>query len=636
MVDEVQLLKEKLSSLKEISEEKIDTMNRLSSLLLTPQPKEASIIAQRAIMEARAIEYIKGEALALVNAGVNAAAQRQFSDAEDFYKSALKIFEQENDEVQIATVLAKLGNVNLFEGKYGDALGYYNRAIPIREKLNDELGVADLHANSGIIQGLTGNYPLALKSHLAALKTFEKLNQLSRVASSSTNIGIIYYEQHNYEEALAMYERALIIRKEAENTKEVSGLMNNMGNVFHDQGKFIEAKQMHELALELRKQLDDKAKVATSLSNLGDVYKGLGDYTTSLDYYSKALHLFEELNEKRGLVPSYYNLGELYFMQGNFKEAHRFLSSAIKLAEETGLRDHLREAYQDMAKIFAEWENFEEAYRLQLRFIALDKEISNTETSRMMAQLTMRNEIEQKERAAEIEREKNTELTKAYNALDSEKQRSENLLLNILPMEVAEELKQNGKATAKHFDNVTVFFSDFVGFTKVSMLLSPQELVDELHECFKGFDEIISKYSIEKIKTVGDAYLAASGLPIANKSHALDIVCAAREIRDFMLNRKKRLGEKTFEVRIGIHSGSVVAGIVGVKKFAYDIWGDTVNTAARMEQNSVPGRINISESTHELLARSSTFVGSGTSLSFEYRGEIEAKNKGKLKMYFVA
>jgi class 3 adenylate cyclase len=202
-------------------------------------------------------------------------------------------------------------------------------------------------------------------------------------------------------------------------------------------------------------------------------------------------------------------------------------------------------------------------------------------------------------------------------------------LLNILPEEVADELKKCGKATAKHYDDVTILFTDFVGFTKVSMLLTPQQLVDELHECFKGFDEIIAKYNIEKIKTVGDAYMAAAGLPTANAEHASDILRASLEIVEFMRERRKQLGEATFEVRVGVHSGSVVAGIVGVTKFAYDIWGDAVNTAARMEQSSEPGRVNVSQVTFELLNEHPQFM-------FDYRGEIEAKNKGKMKMYFAA
>ena len=208
------------------------------------------------------------------------------------------------------------------------------------------------------------------------------------------------------------------------------------------------------------------------------------------------------------------------------------------------------------------------------------------------------------------------------------KEQANTLLLNILPSEVADELKEKGYADARLFDNVTVFFSDFKSFTTISEKLSPQQLVDELHDCFSAFDNIMHKHNIEKIKTVGDAYLAVSGLPLANPNHAEDAVKAALEIQQFMADRKKQKGnhEGLYDIRVGINSGSVVAGIVGVKKFAYDIWGDTVNTAARMEQNGEAGKINISESTYELVKDKFTC---------EYRGEIEAKNKGKLKMYFV-
>jgi len=214
-----------------------------------------------------------------------------------------------------------------------------------------------------------------------------------------------------------------------------------------------------------------------------------------------------------------------------------------------------------------------------------------------------------------------------FGALTDEKKKSDTLLLNILPEEVAQELKENGNAVARQFDEVTVLFTDFVDFTKAGERMSPQQLVTELHNCFKAFDEIISKYNIEKIKTIGDAYLAVCGLPNADTRHADNIIKAAIEIRDFMAARRKQMAEKTFEIRMGIHTGPVVAGIVGVKKFAYDIWGDTVNTAARMEQSSEAGKINISEATYELVK---------DQLACTYRGEIDAKNKGKMRMYFVS
>ena len=236
---------------------------------------------------------------------------------------------------------------------------------------------------------------------------------------------------------------------------------------------------------------------------------------------------------------------------------------------------------------------------------------------------------EEKEKRAEELMIVNRELVFQNNERkksDHERKKSDDLLLNILPAEVAEELKANGSTKARHFDNVTVLFTDFVNFTNASERMQPQALIDELHACFKAFDEITAKYNIEKIKTNGDAYLAVSGLPTPDAKHAENIVMAAIEINTFMYRRHARLGDKTFEIRIGIHSGSVVAGIVGVTKFAYDIWGDTVNTAARMEQNSEPGKINISKTTYELVHDKFSCV---------CRGEIETKNKGALKMYFV-
>ncbi len=210
-----------------------------------------------------------------------------------------------------------------------------------------------------------------------------------------------------------------------------------------------------------------------------------------------------------------------------------------------------------------------------------------------------------------------------------EKERSDNLLLNILPENVANELKNTGKAEPKFFERSTIMFTDFVGFTKVSSSISPKELVEEIDTIFRQFDAIIEKYKIEKIKTIGDAYLCVSGVPDIASHSALNVVHAAREIIDFLANHTKERKEQnriSFDIRIGIHSGPIVAGIVGVKKFAYDIWGDTVNTAARMEQNSEAGKINISGVTYELIKNE---------IECEYRGKIAAKNKGEIDMYFI-
>ncbi len=213
--------------------------------------------------------------------------------------------------------------------------------------------------------------------------------------------------------------------------------------------------------------------------------------------------------------------------------------------------------------------------------------------------------------------------------LQEEKDKTEELLLNILPKETAEELKLNNKVVPRNYDIVTVLFTDFKGFTMVAEKLTPTELVNEIDYCFKEFDKIISKYRIEKIKTIGDAYMCAAGLPKEYKMNAGEAVKAAIDIRNFMLEYKERCEKENktgFEIRIGLHSGKVVAGVVGIKKYAYDIWGDTVNIAARMESSGEPGKINISGYTYKLIKNK---------FNCTYRGKIEAKNKGEIDMYFV-
>ncbi len=223
-------------------------------------------------------------------------------------------------------------------------------------------------------------------------------------------------------------------------------------------------------------------------------------------------------------------------------------------------------------------------------------------------------------------RSKNQQIEESKKLIEVEKDKSDKLLLNILPEVTANELKAKGMAEPRSYTNSTVIFTDFKGFTQSSSQLSPNELLRNLDEYFVQFDEIIGKYNLEKIKTIGDAYMAASGIPNHNANHAIDAVMAAIEIRDFCEKKAKMKDSVNWEIRIGLHSGPAVAGVVGRRKFAYDIWGDTVNTASRMESNSEPGKINISEATYKLVKEYFTC---------EARGAIEAKGKGKIDMYFV-
>ncbi len=254
--------------------------------------------------------------------------------------------------------------------------------------------------------------------------------------------------------------------------------------------------------------------------------------------------------------------------------------------------------------------------------ISLQKQLKNV---KKLSAKTIEQEKE-KQRILENQKEKlEVMVDERTKELALEKEKTEELLLNTLPLKVVNELKENGKSEPESFDNVTVYFSDIVGFTKISSRLEPHALISELSNMFTVFDDIMTKHQCERIKTIGDAYLAVSGMPIKNEHHAENMMKAANEIKEYIEERNKT-AEVQWHIRIGIHSGKVVGGIVGVRKYIYDVFGDTINTASRMESNSEAGRINVSEATYTILKEKFKFIE---------RDNIEVKGKGSMKMYFL-
>lgn len=223
-------------------------------------------------------------------------------------------------------------------------------------------------------------------------------------------------------------------------------------------------------------------------------------------------------------------------------------------------------------------------------------------------------------------------ISKSNRLLSEERKKTESLLLNIFPPHVADELKKSGKVTPMLYQDTTIIFTDFKDFTKFSQQLTPEELIAELGKCFEKFDEIITHNGLEKIKTIGDAYMCVGGIfseQVSAKENAKRAVQAAVEIADYIAETKKQHraeGRVYWDIRIGVHTGDIVAGIVGKKKFAFDIWGDAVNTASRLETSGEAGRVNISGDTYKLIK---------DSFNCEYRGKLPIKNKGELDMYFV-
>jgi adenylate cyclase len=230
-------------------------------------------------------------------------------------------------------------------------------------------------------------------------------------------------------------------------------------------------------------------------------------------------------------------------------------------------------------------------------------------------------------RNARQQRQKNIIILEQSKELKAEKEKADQLLLNILPQEVAQELKEKGITTVKHFKNASVLFADIKGFSSLAQKLSPENLIKELDFCFSKFDEIVNKYNLERIKTIGDSYMCAGGVPVANVTNPFDITLAALQIQWWMADERQKRGDDYWQIRLGIHSGELVAGVIGKTRFAYDIWGNTVNTASRMESGGEVGKVNITETTYCIIKDVFDCVP---------RGKIEAKNIGLIETYFVS
>ena len=397
---------------------------------------------------------------------------------------------------------------------------------------------------------------------------------------------------------------------------------------------------------------NENSLLANCYQAKGIYYQRVKQNDSAEYYFRKCIELIERFhiqpnNTQGRLVPNYY-LAQLYVEQNRLKEAEEMLTKDIpKLLN---LRAEILKEYKLLIEIYLQTGKPEQANEIFKKYIALEEELQTderkyrsisfeTEQTIANAEGTIR-DLKTEQRVSSLTRNFlaggliimllfSVVFFRQRNNIAKGKKKSDELLLNILPSEVAEELKVKGSAEAKYYDEVTVMFTDFKGFTRISERLTPTELVSEIHTCFKAFDQIITKYGIEKIKTIGDAYMCAGGSPVANTTNAVDVVNAALEMQQFMqqhLEQRKSDNREVFEMRIGIHTGPVVSGIVGVKKFAYDIWGDTVNIASRMESSGEAGKVNISGDTFALIKDKFKYI---------HRGKIEAKNKGEIEMYFV-
>ena len=573
--------------------------------------------------------------------------------AMDYAKQALTLSEQIGYKKGIGNAYNSMGTVYSMKGDKISSLDVFKKSLKIREEMGDKKGMAGSYNNIGIIYGDQGFYPEALKQYFAALKINEETGNKLWQAYNLGNIGTNYRSQGNFEEALKYHLAALKIEEELADSPTIARSLGNIGGIYCDFFMdYPRALVYFQQALTINERRGNLNDIARDYSYFGKVYENLRDYTKAFVYYQKAIKIWEEIGNKEEVSGMYINLAIIYTKEKKYKEASQYLNNSFAISKEMNNLEHFMYYYNYYSQLDSSQGNFEQAFAKYKLFVIYRDSLVNYENTKKTLQLQMQYDFDKKESLAKAEQEKKDTVQKLTRniligglavvlifafiflsqriKISKGKKKSDELLLNILPAEVAEELKLNGNSKTKTFSMVSVMFTDFKDFTQISQRLSAELVVAELHDCFSAFDSILQKHKVEKIKTIGDAYMCVSGLPALSQTHAFDLVNAAFEFMDFMIRRKKEKeakGEFSFELRIGINTGPVVAGIVWIKKISYDIWGGTVNLAARMEQNSESGRINISGSTFELVKDKFTCT---------HRGKISAKGKGEIDMYFVS
>jgi adenylate cyclase len=557
-------------------------------------------------------------------------------DAVKWYNKEIKLREKLKDGKGASDAYNNIGAIYYNNGELNKAKEYYEKALAYREKINDRRGIAGCYDNIGAALLKSGRAAEALDMHFRALRINQAMGDSERIGFSLQNIGLAYLTQGDYDYALQNYSESLAIAEKNNDKVRAIQLMINIGTVFVKQNNPEQAKKYYNRCHEESSSIDYQFGLVFSLYNLADIELREGHYQDCIRRYTDCINIARTGGQVAQVIAALSGIGRAYYLLNDFDQSHKYLKEALAMAKKTAFKESISDIYLLLSEIHEKKACLSgrqgdsmKALQYYKEYISLRDDMVNKETSQTINEIKTRYEVDKKQKEAEISRLRNIELKNALDALTSAKEQSDHLLLNILPRDVADELKAKGSVTARYFEQAAVMFLDVKDFTLLSEHLSPAELVSVIDVYFSLFDSIIGEYRIEKIKTIGDAYLCAAGLPTADPQSAITAVGAAIHIRDAIAKLNKvRLasGLLCFEFRIGLHAGPVIAGVVGRRKFEYDIWGDTVNTAARMEQHSEPGKINISQTTYELVKDKFTCT---------YRGEIEAKNKGKMKMYFV-
>ena len=508
----------------------------------------------------------------------------------------------------------------------------------------------------GSAHRMLGNLEESLQAFFKSLEMAPQTGLAIKEGLSYAAIGDVYSTSGAHENSILYYRKAIEVFRENDASASLSTVLFNLGDEYLKQDSLAQAAESFEAAGVIFERMGFTPGLAYVHGSMGVVYARQGSDEIALEELERAIRMLEEQEDFYAISDYLPYLSDLYWRQGNTERALSYAQRSLQLSPDLGLKEQISMANQKLSERYEQLGNSEASLEHYKAFVSYRDSVKNLESMQEMADMRTNFEVSQKQAEVDLLNQqrrtqrivviatiialvligiiavglyrRNRFVRKTNRIIERERARSDSLLLNILPEETAEELKENGRVEAKRFESVSILFTDFKGFTNFAEKMSPETLVERIDYYFSRFDTIIEKHGLEKIKTIGDAYMCVGGLPFPLENHAEKAVEAALEIAAFVRDSMRSVpkGQPIFDIRIGINTGPVIAGVVGTKKFAYDIWGDAVNVAARMESNSAPGRINVSEHTHQLIKGR---------YECEYRGLIEAKNRGKLKMYFV-
>jgi class 3 adenylate cyclase len=555
----------------------------------------------------------------------------KYNESISSFSEAVELYTHLGDKGGIGNCLTSIGSSYVQQGNYAQALHYLNQGRRLAKELNNEQLLMTALNSIGLSYLNQNESELALKCFMEVLETSKKLGDQRGIAGSSSNLGSVYEQLKDYENALKYYLMSLEIAESKGMVRGIITLKSNLGSVYRHLGKLDEALRYIKQSIELSEKLGFQTRVPPLLI-LSNIYIEKNQLDSALIYAKQGFKNALELNELLAIYESALLLSEIHNKMGNYKQSLEIYKQAIVA------RDSLKNE-----------ENQKAVIQQQFVFDYEKKSLADSlkrEEEKLQLAIVHQREVHQKNQTRNLLAAgmilllviagglygRMGYMRRTKNIIEKEKDRSDQLLLNILPEEIADELKISGKADARNFEAATVLFTDFKGFTELSAQLEANDLVEEINSCFEAFDHIVAKYDIEKIKTIGDAYMVTGGLPKPSEDAAKRTVLAALEMQQFIIDRyhnRQAAGQHAFQMRVGIHTGPVVAGIVGVRKFQYDVWGDTVNTASRMESSGEVNLVNISQATYDLIKDDKQFT-------FDHRGKVDAKGKGEVDMYFVS